>query len=150
MPTYNAQAAAGLPSSVAYAEITGNVSITATTEATATVVATAPTFTPNGIDAFWIEFYSPDVTVAANAGGNAITFCLYDGAASIGFIGVVSSGGTTALDSTVRVARKLIPTAAAHTYSIRAFRTNANCTVNAGVGGLAANQPAYINITRDV
>lgn len=150
MPTYNPQAAAGLPSSVAYAEITTNVSITATTEATAIAIVTAPTFTPNGTDAFWIEFFTPDATLAANAGGNALTLCLYDNGVSIGFISVLSSGGTTVLDTQMRPVRKLTPTAVAHTYSVRGFRTNANCTINAGAGGIGVNHPAYINITRDV
>ena len=136
------------PSLLSYTEFTGNVSITATSEATATTIVTAPALTFDGATGVEIEFFTPDATLAANAAGNALVLVLYDGAASIGFLTQVSTGATTFLDYQLRPLRRLTPSAAAHTYSVRGYRSNANCTINAGVGGLAAFVPGWLKVSR--
>jgi hypothetical protein len=44
--------------------------------------------------------------------------------------------------------RRMTPSNASHTYSIRASRTTANGTVNAGAGGSGNVVPSFIQITK--
>lgn len=133
---------------LSYTEYTGNVTISATSEATATTIVTAPALAFDGTTGIEIEFFSPDSAVGGNAGGNTLILVLYDAAASIGLATQVSLGGTTAQDFQVGVKRRLVPAAGSHTYSIRAYRTNANCTMVAGAGGVAAYIPGWMKISR--
>lgn len=132
-----------------YVENTGSVSITATTAATANTIITAGAFTPNGTDQYRIYFNCGEVFLAGNAGGNSCIFHLYDGATNVGRIGNFTSVGTTSETHPVfLVSRKLTPTNASHTYSVRAHRTNANCTIVGGNGGADIAYPTVLWITR--
>lgn len=133
----------------AYNEYTAAVSITATTEATATTVATASAVAFDGATSVWVEFFSTDVQPAVVAGAEII-FALYDGASSIGLFGRVSasSAGSAAADPVV-LRRRFTPAAATKTYSIRAYRTGGDGTVQAGNGsGAGARLPGYIRISK--
>lgn len=132
-----------------YVEVTtATTTISATTAATANTIITGTTFTPDGASKYRFEFYCPDVTVGANASGNSIIFHLYENSTNLGRIGVLSTGGTTSLDSPVFVRREFTPTNASKTYSVRAHRTNANCTINAGAGGADVLFAATLTTTR--
>lgn len=133
-----------------YDELTSNVVVSATTEAAATTVKTATAVTFDGLTTVRVEFFAPYVDVAANAGGNNVRFVLYDGSSSIGLLGLSGSGQTAVLDGPVMLGRELTPSAAAHTYSVRAFRTNANSTVTGGAGASGNDVPGYIKITKVV
>lgn len=132
-----------------YTEITSSVSITATTEGAADTVVSAGAIVFDGSTRICIEFYSPLIQPGATA-SSQIAVLLYDGSSSIGFILVAMKDGTsTAQRGTTGclVRRFLTPSAASHTYSIRAFRVVSNGTVVAGAGGSGDNMPAYIRIT---
>ncbi len=131
-----------------YVAVTSNTSITATTAAASNTIITATPFTPNGTDAYLIEFQAPQVTLTGNAGGNACIFHLYEDSTNIGRIAYLGSAGTTTLDAPVTGHRRLIPTNASHTYSVRAHRTNANCTVVAASGGADTTFPVTLRVTR--
>ena len=141
---------AGLSYELAYTQFTAPVSITATTEATATTIVTASAVTFNGSTVAVIEFCCPYVDVPANAAGNTCSICLYDGAASIGILSVPGSASNVGVFVPGSGQRVLTPSAAAHTYSIRAFRSNANCTIGVGAGGLGAYMPGFIRIRKVV
>lgn len=128
----------------AYTQITANVSITATTEATANTVVTASALTFNGTQTALIEFFTPRAITASNTG---IVFCLYDGSSSAGQMGRLISSTGGVVESPVDVSRRLIPSAASHTYSIRAFSTAGTATVTAGAGGTGVFMPAFVRIT---
>jgi hypothetical protein len=85
-----------------------------------------------------IEFFAQRV----QKGTNATVFVLYDGASSIGLFGL--QGG----DSPVVLRRRLTPSAAAHTYSVRAYVDAGTGTVVAGAGGIGVNVPGFIRIER--
>lgn len=132
-----------------YLEKASNSAVSATTEAAASTIHTSNAVTYDGSTTIWIEFWAPYVDVAANAGSNNIQFCLYDGASSIGLFSLNGGGSTAAVDQGgVTLKRRLTPSAGAHTYSIRAFRSNANCTVVGGAGGVGVSMPMYIQQTK--
>lgn len=131
-----------------YVEVNASVTISATTAASATTIITGTTFTPDGNTKYKIEFGIEDVTLTGNAAGNACIFHLYDGATNLGRVAVLSSAGTTTLDAPVVNSREFTPSNASHTFSIRAHRTNANCTAVAGVGGADVAFPIWLRTTR--
>lgn len=143
-----------LPSSIpiagaelAYTEYTAAVTISATTEGTANTIVTASSTIFSG-SPIRVAFHSPVVQVAANAAGNFVIFVLYEDGASVGKISDHGSTSNIYLENDCTVSRRHTPTKGPHTYSIRAFRTNANSTVFAGAGGNGNYMPGYISITR--
>lgn len=131
-----------------YAEITSDVAITATTEAGANTVVTAGAVTFDGSTAVMIEFYASGTTPPSVA-GDYLAICLYDGATSIGYLALPQASGVNLPGQPIHAARRITPSNASHTYSIRAFVTaNPNGVVNAGNGTIANRTPAFIRITK--
>lgn len=139
----NSQLATGLTNGppgleLAYNEFTSNVSVTATTEGTANTVVTASAVSCDGATPVVIEFY----TLQLAKGSTYIRLFLYDGAASVGMLAENLATGP------VVVQRKLTPSNASHTFSIRGSVDAGTGTVVGGAGGLAASMPGYIRITK--
>lgn len=137
-----------------YAELTStNSSITATTEAGATTILTGNAVAYDGSTAVLIEFFAIGSRPPA-VDGCVLSFYLYDGASSIGRIGAQQSGGVThtsysgSIYQPVRLARKLTPSNASHTYGIRCAVTSGTGVVLAGAGGNGADMPAFLRITK--
>jgi hypothetical protein len=129
---------------VAYQEFNAPVTVSGVF-ATPTTVVTAPAFTADGVQAYWIEFSVPQVNPGV---ADFVAFLLYDGATNLGQF--ATEGASAATDYGGVLGRvKLTPSAGAHTYSIRAFRGTANGTVNAGPGGSGAWTPGSIRIVAD-
>lgn len=131
-----------------YVEFTGAAtSITATTEATANTIVTANGVAFDGSTAVMIEFFAfaarPEGTAAA-----ILSYYLYDGSSSIGRIGAHSTPASSNNYVPTILRRKLTPSAATHTYSIRAATSSGTGIVLAGAGGAAADVPGYIRITK--
>lgn len=132
---------------LAYTEFTANVLCTATTEATANTVVSASAVTFDGSTAVVIEFFASDYD-ATDA--PVFELFLYDGASSIG---KVHRRHVTTANSmgAITVSRRLTPSAASHTYSIRgSVSSGSGVSVKAGAGGSGAVVPGYIRITRAV
>lgn len=132
---------------LAYVELTSNQTVSATTEAGATSVITDSKRDFDGRPV-WIRFYAPAVTVPANAAGSFCIFVLYEDGASIGWLGDKGSASNVALEEEAMMTRRHTPSFGQHIYAVKAFRTNANCTVVAGVGGTGNYLPGYLLITR--
>lgn len=140
---------AGLSYVLGYTELTSDFAITATTEATANTIVTAPAVTFNGSTVCWVEFGCTSWFHSATEG--RLNLWLYDGAASIGRIGWVTAPFTANLPAMpIAVRRKLTPSAAAHTFSLRGSTAAGTATIYAGAGGITALMPGYIRIVRDV
>ena len=132
-----------------YIEVTSSVTVSATTAATATTIITGTAFTPVGATRYRVEFGCEDVTVAFNAAGNSCIFHLYEGATNLGRIGTIINPSVTVTgDWPVQLSRTYTPTNASKTLSVRAHRTNANCTVVAGSGGADVAFPIWLRTTR--
>lgn len=139
-------------SEIDYVEKTSDTSITATSEATANTIVTGNAVTYDGSTAIVIEFQAPGYQ-APSVSAASMSFWLYDGSSSIGFIGACNNPGT--ISATVAGMRttgvmkvRITPSAAAHTYSIRASVTSGTGTVKGGAGGSGVVYPAFIRITK--
>jgi len=129
---------------LAYNQITSNVSCTATTEATANTIVTASAVTFDGSTAAVIEFFCPNFDASDSP---TFSLFLYDGT-SIGFLMQRSVTAGTAMGP-IYVSRRLTPSAASHTYSIRGdVSSGSGVSVKAGAGGAGSVVPAFIRITR--
>lgn len=129
---------------VAYTQFTSPPNITATTEATANSIVSAGAITFENVPHL-IEFKAPWIQPGA-VGGDGIIMVLYDGT-SIGRLDLFEA------DSALRqvpyyTCHRLTPTAASHTYSVRAFVPSGTGTVGAGTGGSGNYMPGFIRITR--
>jgi hypothetical protein len=125
----------------------GNTDITATTEATANTFVTGSAVAYDGSTAVIIECFSPELRPGAAAADN-ISLYLYDGASSIGLIGFHLSSAAAPENHSMLVRRRLTPSNATHTYSIRAAVSTGTGRFTTGAGGNAAIMPGYIRITK--
>lgn len=132
---------------LAYAEITANVTISATAEASATTIMTAPAVTLDGSTAIRVECFLPALTTAAAANA-VVVLPLFDGGTSLGLIGQFRTPAAIGAQTPVLVSRQFTPSAASHTYSLRGFQSGGNGTLFAGAGGAGAFLPAYIRVSR--
>ncbi len=130
-----------------YVEFTSPVSPTATTEGTANTVITGSSVAYDGATIVLIEFFSQNSRPTASAGAS-LNFWLYEDGSSIGNIGTITAAGASAANSPVRLIRRITPSNASHTYSIRASVSSGTGLVNAGAGGNGNVAPGFIRITR--
>lgn len=139
--------AAGLSarSELAYAEFTSPVSITATVEASADSVVSAGAVTFDGSTEVFVEFFCPAARPAASA-SVSLEVWLFDGSSSIGRIALINSQAANNANTPVEGRRRLTPSAASHTYSVRATVTSGTGSVTAGAGGAGNYVPGYIRI----
>ena len=129
-----------------YAEVTTSVDISATSEATANTVVSGAAVTYDGSTIIMVEFFAPvvgDVVITLQE----MNFWLYDGASSIGAIAQLKQAETGGR-SAVYGARRLTPSNASHTYSIRASIASNHAYVYADTGGNTKRCPAFIRITK--
>jgi hypothetical protein len=126
---------------VAYTEFTSNVSVTATSSASPNDVVSSGAITYANVPHL-IEFYSPQ---AAAQTAQSLAIMLWDDTTDLGIIGAVGSAATNVATS-VFLARRLTPTAASHTYRIRAYGTSGTHVISAGVGGTAVPMPGSLRI----
>ncbi|MDE2098581.1 MAG: hypothetical protein KGL39_15105 [Patescibacteria group bacterium] len=139
-------AAVSQATELVYVEFTASVSLAATTEASATTVVTASAYTFDGATPVMIEFFAP----AANTPVNSGLWCvLYDGATSLGEMAFVGDPSTAYGNSSPLIGkRRLTPSAASHTYSVRSYTSLSGGQILAGAGGAGNYVPGYIRITK--
>lgn len=133
-------------------QITSSVNITATTEGTANTVVTANAVTFDGSTEVIIQAWFNSVKAANDAAGRQLVFVLYDdtggGAAAVGQVGFIRGPSTTANERPTKIERPITPSAASHTYSLRAFVSAGTGVVEAGAGGSGQAAPGFIRITK--
>lgn len=132
---------------MAYNEFTSAVNVTATVEASANTIVTASAVTFDGATRVEIEYFCPDNQAPA-AADSYIVFCLFDGSTSLGFIGFLMNQGASGhvVRLPLRLSRFLTPSAAAHTYSVRAIVDSGTGVATPGAGGAGVRMPGYIRI----
>lgn len=131
-----------------YTEFTAGVSISATSEATANTVVTAGAEVFDGSTVIDIEFFSPEARAGFDVAGRTLHLWLYDGSSSIGRISRVVGPSTTAVNRPVYAVRRLTPSAASHTYSIRGSVDASTGNVGGGAGGAGNSVPGFIRIRK--
>jgi hypothetical protein len=133
---------------LAYNEFTSNVTVNATTEATANTIVTASAVTFDGSTQVFVEYLIPQVDSGTSA-GIQLQMVLYDGASSIGILTQYQDAvASTNQGPILQGRRRLTPSAAAHTYSIRGFVNAQSYSVKAGLGGVGVLVPGFIRIAR--
>jgi hypothetical protein len=128
-----------------YKEVTSNQTSTATTAATATALITVNSVAYDGATAVIVDFTALEAHLSVtNIAGN---FNLYDGSTDLGRIasvtGLAGQSGSTAVFGR----RRLTPSNASHTFSIRGWVSSASTlTAVAGAGGAGADLPMTLRI----
>lgn len=130
-----------------YAQFTGDVNISATTSATANTVVTAGAVTYDGSTIIIINFFAP--ICYFDSTDRRITFVLYDGSTELGQPGHLWGKGDAAdTRHPVNLSVRVTPSAASHTYSIRAY-TAAGTQQISGASGASGNAyPGFIRQTK--
>lgn len=128
-----------------YAQFTSPVTVSATSEATADTIVTGNSVAYDGSTVVMVEFYAPYFD--SSGGARILTIVLYDGSSSIGKLGVILTlSGTIEMGSTLQ--RRLTPSNASHTYSVRGYINTGTAPVGAGAGGSTNYMPGFIRITK--
>lgn len=129
---------------LAYAEITSTASITATLEASADTIVSAGAVTYDGAPVL-VQFFAPYALGTATT----LVCLLFDGSTSLGYIIARSGGGTmSSMQPQLNGWVRFTPSAASHTYSIRAYQAGGSATIGAGAGGSGNARAAFIRITK--
>ena len=130
---------------VAYTSWSSNVSVTATTEGTANSLASTGAITYENVPHL-IEVFSPKCTPPAS--GVQMFVTLYDSTTVIGRFVTAEVNATGAIGLPFYVGHRLVPSAASHTYNVKAHVISGTGTMAGGAGGSAAFLPGFIRITR--
>lgn len=134
-----AAASGGGVTEIDYTEMTTDITISATTAATANTIVTASAHTFTAVK-ICIEFFCASVQLSASSG---VLIHLWDGSTDLGRIGFLDASGVTSAQYHPMLLRRfLTPSAASHTYSIRAWK--GGTAVFSGTAPLLAT---YIRIT---
>lgn len=123
-------------------EYTAAVPITATSGAAADLVVSSGAVVYDGSTLVKIEFFSPNVT----RGSSYIRVVLYDGATQLGIMGAIDS---TSVANPMNLVRFLTPSAASHTYHIKAYVDGgASGNVQGGNGASGSYMPGFIRVSK--
>lgn len=145
-PFAAASAASYVTGELDYVQITSPVTITQTAEASATTCITGSAIAYDGSTVIYVEVFAPYIHTPPNSQTNV---WLFDGSSSIGQMALYLDQQASADQyHPLFAVRRLTPSAATHTYSIRMTRTNTTTEMGAGAGGSGNYMPAYIRITR--
>jgi hypothetical protein len=134
---------------LAYVEFNANVTVTATTAAGANTVVSAGSVVFDGTPV-WVEFFAIAAQLPATAGA-AMAIDLWNDSTDLGILGDITTPAAVASGPSVLLRRKVTPTAAAHTFSVRAWMAAGGAitgTVVAGGGGASVALPGFIRITK--
>lgn len=135
-----------------YVQITAAVTVTATADGNGngTAVIDGNAVTYDGATRVCIEFFCPLAAINPSFQQHSVYVNLYDGTTDLGRLGRVTAD-VAAVSEVVPFFGRLFltPTAAAHTYHVRAWKDAAGDTaiLTAGAGGASAYLPAYYRIT---
>lgn len=124
-----------------YAQVTSGGNITATVEASANTIVSGASVAYDGSTTVIIEFMCQSVLSPAS---QTTYLLLFDGSTSLGYIGNSLPNNNV----TTYIRRRLTPSNASHTYSIRAIVTSGTGTWTAGAGGAGNNTPTFIRISK--
>jgi hypothetical protein len=126
-----------------YAEITANVAVTAVAEATPDDVVALPARVYDGATVILLEFFASAV-LKGDGGGTVLN--LWDGAVDLGRFCFFGGGYVGDQNIPTFVAYRLTPSAASHTYSVKAWRFGADGQVTCA----APFRPCYLRAVRAV
>ena len=131
-------------SELAYAEITADVTVSATTEASPTTIVTCPAFRLDAAARIYAEFYTACVDYTGTGGGSDTILDLWE-AAQVFRLAQLSVGTSNATFRVPVLARYFATLAAGtYTYSVRGYRTTNNALVRCSTD----HAPTYLRIAK--
>lgn len=131
-----------------YAEFTSAVTVTGTTEGGADTVVASNSVAYPGSVAVWVEFWSPYIQSDEN---HNIVLVLLQGATVLGVGGLQTAGDYASASfgrSIPGIRRKVTPSAASHTFTVKAYKSGGTAIVGAGSGGSGQYLPGFIRVTK--
>lgn len=134
---------------LAYQEITSSVTITGTPSSQQTVFTLGPV-TYDGSTRIRIEAYTPTFDILTSGGEGNLIAGLWDGSTDLGVLAqanIEGVAGSSDLGWPMNQIRFLTPSAGAHTFTIRYYRTVGTPTIAAGAGGALTYVPAWARIS---
>lgn len=136
-----------------YVQITSSVTVTATADGNngGTAVIDGNAVTYDGSTRVKIEFGTPFGDYVEASGNQNLLVNVYDGTTDLGRICNMSAvSATFAAETPLYGVLFVTPTAAAHTFHIRSWKTQTGGTaqIGAGPGGASAYGPAWYRITK--
>jgi len=138
----------GTGNELAYAEFASAIAPAATTEAAANTIVSGTTVAYTGSTIVLIEFFAVNARPAV-VNGASLSFWLYEDGGSLGLWGFISAAAALGGQNLpVHLARRMTPSNASHSYSVRASVTTGTGLVNAGAGGTGNSLPGFLRITR--
>jgi hypothetical protein len=131
-----------------YAQTTSGGTISATTEGAANTIVTANAVTYDGSTVVMVEVFLPQIYTSTTLAEDLFV-ALFDGSSSIGTLLTLRTTYTGRMLWGGTLVRRLTPSAASHTYSVRAYvPSNHSGGWDAGAGGAGTIIPAYIRQTK--
>jgi len=144
--TLHSHAGGGGVTELYYGEKTSVTGVTATVEASADTHIAGASVAYDGSEVC-IEFYSPSGQPQATA--NCILYIvLFEDGSPIGVLSEVRTGNNSSMSAPIFARRFMTPSAASHTYSIRAYTTSGTSYLYGGAGGAGNRMPSYLRITQ--
>lgn len=130
-----------------YKEATSSVNVTASSFASATTILTGNAVSYNGSTVVIVEIYCPALFSGASTATAFLN--LWDGSTDLGIIGAVNSASGGITTAPVFARRKLTPSNASHTFSVRGTMNSGTGVFTAGAGGTGGTyMPGYIRVTQ--
>jgi hypothetical protein len=138
----------GLVDDIAYVEFTSAVNVTGTTEvSSAQLVVSSGAITFDGA-AVWVEFFCPFYACPALAAGQ-LNVHIWNDSTEVGRLWTAEAESSLVRTQPGGVfRRKITPTAASHTITVRAHVSTGTGVIGAGTGTTTNYEPGYIRITR--
>lgn len=127
-----------------YDTFTSVSGIVATTVGTAITIKTSASVAYDGT-AVWVEFFSPLVTNATDTG--SVLLELFLDSTDEGVFGEITAGAN-GLGGPALLKARITPSAASHTFTVKAYVTSSTGVVNGGTFGVGQFVPGYIRVTK--
>ncbi len=121
-----------------YVESSSTLNVSGTTAAGADTFITGNAVTYDGSTLIRLEFFCP---VVSSVQFIAVNF--WDGSTDLG-----QSGQANGITAYLYACAFVTPTAASHTYTVRAWRGTTSASLNPGAGGPGVTRPAWFRITQ--
>lgn len=132
---------------IGYDQITASVNIVGTTSAAPTTVIAGSAHTFDGSPVM-AEFFTSVVELPTVTGGS-MNIGLYEGSTLIAILATLENNGTAAVWTPAVGSFRFTPSAASHTYSIKAWVSSTTGTpLIFAQSGSANNVPAYLRFTK--
>ena len=136
---------------IGYDQITSPVNITGTSLSAATTVIAGSAYTFDG-SAVMVEAFSPEIVLPEATGpSGALVLVLFEGSTALAVLGAYTSPATSQSDYPFLARYRFMPSAASHTYSLKAWvgSTTGTPNVQAGAGTSGTTvTPAYLRFTK--